>query len=162
MFSGFRLFSTLLRPVQDQRTWRLFLTEAREISAGPLWSFVFLSASVQDKTEGPKRNLYFQRGPAGTRVYLPACQRKRGKLSALYREDVLQMRRGGNLGRSETHLKVVVLFSEGCDVVTLWQENDRHQLLASSARGAVMKTNCTRDVVGADDELTHLHHHHAV
>lgn len=50
--------------------------------------------------------------------------------------------------------------AEGCDALTgsaPSQGNGRHQLLTSSARGAVMKTNCTRGVVGADDELAHLH-----
>lgn len=55
--------------------------------------------------------------------------------------------------------------SEGSDVVTgsaPLQENGRHQLLTSSAGGAVMKTNCTRGVVGADDELSHLRNDRSV
>lgn len=146
---------------------RLFLTEAREISAGPVWSFVSLSTSVQDKTEGPKRNLYFQRGAAGTHVYLCMCQRKRGKLLAHFLEMIfLKIHHCSNLQvdfrRLETHLKVVVLSSEGCDVMTLLRGNDRHQLLTSSVRGAVMKTNGTQDIVGVDDELTHLCNDHTV
>lgn len=56
----------------------------------------------------------------------------------------------------------MVLSSEGCDVMMLSRGNDRHQLLTSSVRGAVMKTNGTQDDVGADDELTHLCDDHTV
>lgn len=50
--------------------------------------------------------------------------------------------------------------SEGCDVMTgsaPLHGNSGHQLLTSSARGAVMKTNCTWGIIGAEDELAHLH-----
>lgn len=67
---------------------RLFLTEAREISVGPVWSFVFLSASTQDKTEGPQRNLRLPRCPAETHVYPCMCQIKGGKLLPRYLETI--------------------------------------------------------------------------
>lgn len=122
---------------------------------------------MQDKTEGPKRNLYFQHGPVGTCVYLCTCQRKRGKLLAHFVEMIfLKIHHCSNLWadfrRLETHLKVVALSSEGCDVMTLSWGNDRHQLLTSSVRGTVMKTNGTQDAVGVDDELTHLRDDHTV
>lgn len=52
-----------------------FLTEAGEISlvwSGPL----FLSTRAQDKTERPKRNLYFGTAPVGACVYVRTCQIK--------------------------------------------------------------------------------------
>lgn len=61
--------------------------------------------------------------------------------------------------RLETHWKGIAVSSEGWDVKkgsAPSQGNDRHQLLTLSAGGAVMMTNCTQGVVGADDELAHL------
>lgn len=46
--------------------------------------------------------------------------------------------------------------------MTLSRGIDRRQLLTSSVRGAIMKTNGTQDVVGADDELTHLRDDHTI
>lgn len=59
----------------------------------------------------------------------------------------------------------MVVCSEGWDVMTgsaPSQGTSSHQLLTLFARVAVMKTNCTRGVVGADDELAHLRDDHSV
>lgn len=125
----------------------------------------FYRQVCRTKQKGQREICIFSMALWGTCVYLCMCQRKRGKLLAHFLEMIfLKIHHCSNLWvdfrRLETHLKVVALSSEGCDVMTLSWGNDRHQLLTSSVRGTVMKTNGTQDAVGVDDELTHLRDDH--